>query len=118
MSSNITITRKCEYCKSPFEARTLYTRYCSKTCNSRDYKNKIRENRIAVATLKKSPIQVVQDQLNLGDIPNKPYLNTSEAASYLGVSKRTIERLISSGQIKVVKLLRRVLITKQTLDNL
>ena len=71
-----------------------------------------------MATLKKSPIQVVQDQLNLGDIPNKPYLNTTEAASYLGVSKRTVQRLISSGQIKVVKLLRRVLITKQTLDNL
>lgn len=118
MSSNITITRKCQYCNNAFEAKTLYTRYCSKTCNSRDYKNKIRENRIAVATLKKSPMQIVQDQLNIDTIPQKPYLNISEAANYLGVSKRTVERLISTGQIKVVKLLRRVLITKQTLDNL
>ena len=118
MSSNINITRKCQYCNSVFEAKTLYTRYCSKTCNSRDYKNQIRENRIAVATLKKSPIQVVRDQLNMEEIPNKPYLSTLEAASYLGVSKRTIERLISGGKLKVVRLLRRVLIEKETLNNL
>lgn len=63
-------------------------------------------------------MQIVQDQLNIDTITQKPYLNISEAANYLGVSKRTVERLISTGQIKVVKLLRRVLITKQTLDNL
>jgi excisionase family DNA binding protein len=118
MSSNITITRKCQYCDTTFEAKTLYTRYCSKTCNSRDYKNQIRENRIAVATLKKSPMQVVKEQLNIEEIPNKPYMSISEAASYLGVSKRTIERLISSGKLKVVRLLRRVLIEKETLNNL
>ena len=63
-------------------------------------------------------MQIVQDQLNIDNIPQKPYLNISEAANYLGVSKRTIERLISSGQIRVVRLLRRVLITKETLNNL
>lgn len=52
------------------------------------------------------------------EIPNKPYLSTLEAASYLGVSKRTIERLISGGKLKVVRLLRRVLIEKETLNNL
>jgi excisionase family DNA binding protein len=118
MSSNITITRKCQYCNTAFEAKTLYTRYCSKTCNSRDYKNKIRENRIAVATLKRSPIQVVQDQLNLSELPNKPFLSSTEAAAYLGVSKRTVERLISNGQIQVVRLMRRVLIARETLNNL
>ena len=79
MRSNIAITRKCEYCHSAIEARTLYTRYCSKTFNSRDCKNKIKENRIAVAILKKSPTQVMQNQLNLEEIPNKPFISTAEA---------------------------------------
>lgn len=118
MSSSINIIKACVYCNQNFNAKTLYTQYCSKTCNSKDYKNKIRENRIAVATLKKSPMQVVKDDLNISDVHDKAYLNIEESASYLGVSKRTIERMISNGKLKATRIQRRVIISIETLNNL
>jgi hypothetical protein len=35
MSSNIRITKVCEYCKNEFEAKTIATKYCSYTCNKK-----------------------------------------------------------------------------------
>jgi excisionase family DNA binding protein len=38
------------------------------------------------------------------------------AAAYLGISTRTLDRLIASGDIPIVKLARRLLIRKEALD--
>jgi excisionase family DNA binding protein len=118
MSSTIEVQRKCEYCGNGFTAKTLYTRYCSKTCNSRDYKNKIRENRIAVSVQNKSAMTIALEQRHLSPILQKVYLSINEAAQYTGVSKRTIERMISKGKLKVVRFQRRVVLSRITIDEL
>jgi len=46
MSSNLSYFKNCEYCNEYFEAKTLYTRYCSHTCNRRHYKKTIREKKV------------------------------------------------------------------------
>jgi len=118
MSSTIEVQRKCEYCGKGFTAKTLYTRYCSKTCNSRDYKNKIRENRIAVSVQNKSAMTIALEQRHLSPLLQKVYLSINEAAQYTGVSKRTIERMISKGKLQVVRFQRRVVLSRITIDEL
>ena len=34
------IQRKCQWCGKPFIAHTMVTRYCSKSCNEKAYKEK------------------------------------------------------------------------------
>ncbi|WP_185966019.1 hypothetical protein [Flavobacterium sp. ZT3R18] len=46
MSTNMKITRICEFCKNEFTARTTKTRYCSLSCNSRGYKLLVRQSKI------------------------------------------------------------------------
>ncbi len=118
MSSTIEVQRKCEYCGKGFTAKTLYTRYCSKTCNSRDYKNKIRENRIAVSVQNKSAMTIALEQRHLSPLLQKVYLSINEAAQYTGVSKRTIERMISKVKLQVVRFQRRVVLSRITIDEL
>ena len=46
MSSNMAIPKTCSYCGKAFIAKTTLTRYCGHTCNSRHYKQKIKEDKI------------------------------------------------------------------------
>ena len=40
------IQRKCQWCGKPFIAHTMVTRYCSKSCNEKAYKEKKRKQRL------------------------------------------------------------------------
>lgn len=115
MSSNIKINKECVHCGESFEAKTLYTRYCSKVCNDRDYKNRIKKSRVDFETLNKNKNVPEFKEFS---IVNKFHMNITEASVYLGVSKRTVERLISAGSLNVKRIQRRVIISKIELDNL
>lgn len=110
------LTRICEFCNSSFTAQTVKTRYCSHICNSRHYKVLKREEKIRLATAVQSSSG--SQEISHSDVGSKPYLSVQESASILGTSRRTIERLIHSGQIKAAKLGRRTIISRQALDNL
>jgi excisionase family DNA binding protein len=117
MSSNLSYFKNCEYCNEYFEAKTLYTRYCSHICNSRHYKKLTREKK--VAAFKNTIVKNEKDgeNLQLVGMQNKVYLNISEAAIFIGVSKRTIERLVAKLKIPVSRFNRRVLIKRVDLEN-
>lgn len=53
MSSNIRINRVCNYCNQKFVAKNFTTKYCSHKCNQRDYKRRIKEERIKTIRLGK-----------------------------------------------------------------
>jgi hypothetical protein len=53
MTSTIRISRKCIYCNIEYIAKTIHTKYCSHTCNRRDYKQHKRIEKIEKA---KKPI--------------------------------------------------------------
>lgn len=57
MSSNIRINRIFGYCHQKFVAKTLTTKYCSHTCNQRDYKKK---SMILLKLLKKIALRVAK----------------------------------------------------------
>lgn len=118
MSSSISIPRTCEYCGQSFLARTLLTRYCSKQCNSRHYKEVAREQKIqvnqviqqAVTVNINSPIQNVQ-------ATTQQYLLLDEAAVLMRISKRTLHRLIREEKIKKKKLNSRTIILRDDITN-
>ena len=129
MSSNIKIPKFCQYCGQAFVAQTTTTRYCSKTCNSRHYKQKKREEKVQAAlqqemntpsqmeqmqTLQTLPIKV-SNHVNLRE---KEFLSVQEAADLVGASRWTIQRMIKREQIKVGKLGRRTIIPRTEIDNL
>lgn len=47
MSTNISVSRKCEFCGSIFVAKTTVTKYCSHKCNSKHYKQRIKEDKVS-----------------------------------------------------------------------
>jgi excisionase family DNA binding protein len=131
MSSNIKIPKFCQYCGQAFVAQTTTTRYCSKTCNSRHYKQLKREEKVR-ASLKEQINTVtntnVQDLQSLQNLPfktgnfinlrDKEFLSVQEAAILVGASRWTIQRMIQRDEIKAGKLGRRTIIPRTAIDNL
>ncbi|WP_157198465.1 excisionase family DNA-binding protein [Mariniradius saccharolyticus] len=52
------------------------------------------------------------------EIQKRDYLSIAESAIYLGVSKRTIERSIASGNLKVVRLGHRVIVPRESINKM
>ncbi len=96
MSSNLEIIKKCLFCESEFIAKTLVTRYCSHKCNSRHYKKIQRDKKINEATADNAIIQNNKIAYN-PEINSKDFLSIKETSSLLGISERTIFRLVKSG---------------------
>ena len=113
MSSNIRIQKDCEYCGTSFTAKTLVTRYCSKKCNERHYKQVTREKKIEVHVS-----QVVNSNLAAANTPFNSHipeecLELTEAAKIMRVSKRTLYRLIASRKIKMKKIRTRTVLLRK-----
>ena len=79
------IQRKCQWCGKPFIAHTMVTRYCSKSCNEKAYKEKKRKQRLQEYEERQNeqPIQEV------GIVGSKLYLSPAETATLLGISRAT-----------------------------
>jgi len=115
MSSNIKIQRICKYCKNEFTARTTSTKYCSHKCNSRHYKEKIREAKISKSNAESKK----EITFSLEAVKAKEYLTVKEAATLLNCSQRAIYYNINCGFIKAVNLGKRVTrIKRSVIDKL
>ena len=51
-------------------------------------------------------------------IQHKEFLSVDEAATLLGASRRTIQRMIAKGALKVGKLGRRIIVRRKEIDKL
>lgn len=100
-ASKIEIHKVCEYCGKTFVAWKSTTRYCSKTCNSRAYKQKKRELRIATVERETyaKPIKQIKD---------KTILSPKEVAAVLGLTTRAVYYLIDKGLLKAAHLSTRI----------
>jgi excisionase family DNA binding protein len=108
MSSKIFVTRICEFCGKQFEARTTFTRFCSSSCNGKSSKDALRKKKIELSnneTLQRAnlPFEVLNA---------KPFLSVNDVSKLLGVSTRTIYRLIKRGELLVKKVGRRTIVSK------
>lgn len=110
MSSNIMISRICDFCGNAFLARTTVTRFCSKTCNSRFYKKEIRDKKL-LKSLEETHEKLKRPKSN--DVgSNRPVLNIVETCQLLGIGRTTLWRLIKQERIKATMIGRRVIIAR------
>jgi excisionase family DNA binding protein len=115
MSSNIRITRVCEYCGNDFIAKTTVTKCCSDKCAKMAYKarkkaEKIQASQKEVKEIKARPIE---------DIKAKEFLTVRDAATLLNCSRQTIYNLINSGALKAKNIkLKKTLVQRTEIDKL
>jgi excisionase family DNA binding protein len=114
MSSNIKIQKNCEFCGNEFTARTLYTRYCSKSCNKKHYKQLLLEENLKIKesqeNIKTSPVEILRNS-------TQEYFEINEAAQIMRVSRRTLYRLIETNKLKKKKVLSRTVILKDDIKS-
>ncbi len=106
MSSNIKVERICEWCGKKFIAQTTVTRFCSKRCSERSYKERFRQKKMAVSN------QETATNAANNKWRDKDFLTPTQAAELLGIGRMSIYRYIRNGKIKVVKFERKTLISK------
>ena len=116
MSSNILISRLCDHCGNSFIARTTVTRFCSKICNSRFYKKRMRDKKI-LKSIEETQEKTVSNS-NRSYSVDKPFLNVNETCLLLGVSRTTLWRLIKNERLKVTKIGSRIIIAKENIYKL
>jgi len=114
MSSNIRLPKICQHCGSDFIAKTTVTKYCGDNCAKRAYKIRKREEKINDTT----PIAVQKKQFNKQVLKEKEFLSIAETCNLLGASRMTIYRQIKKGNIKTIKLGRRVIIKRSEIEKL
>lgn len=105
-ASKIEIHKVCEYCGKTFVAWKSTTRFCSKTCNSRDYKQRRREQRVAI-------IEKETNARPIENIKDKAILPPKDVAVLLGLSTRNVYYLINKGLLKASHLSTRITLIKR-----
>ena len=115
MSSNIKVQRICQHCGKEFEAKQTTTRFCSHTCNSRAYKNRIKDLKVEVSN--KETVKAISKPIE--ELKAKEFLTVRDVAKLLNLSIRTTYRMIDQGSIKAVNLAeRKTLVRRSDIDNL
>jgi excisionase family DNA binding protein len=114
MSSNIKVQRICQHCGNEFTARTTTTLYCSHRCNSAAYKTKQRAGKIEQSNnetqrIKSQPIE---------QLKAKAFLSIAETCQLVGISRRTVYRMIERGDLITGKAGKRTIIRRSDLDQL
>lgn len=112
MSSNLSIKKRCEYCKNEFIAKTIKTRYCSLDCNRKHYKILAKQKKIAVVE------KAIKFKVNdITEINKKDFLTVKEAAFILSMSLRTLYRLVENKEINAYNFgVRKTLIRRKDID--
>ena len=114
MSSNIEVQRICEFCSNSFIAKTTITRYCSHKCNSRAYKRNVKNLKIELSN-KETQLIIAKP---IEELKTKPYLSIAETSKLIGISRRTIYRLLQKGELKASKAGKRTIISRINIDSL
>jgi excisionase family DNA binding protein len=114
MSSNIYLQKICQECSQEFTARTTVTKYCGDLCAKRAYKKRKRSEKIAESN-QETELQKIQPLLVLKE---KTYLSINETVVLLGLSRRTLYRLIGKGQLQADKVGGRTLIQRKNIERI
>jgi excisionase family DNA binding protein len=127
MSSNIRLEKSCQYCGVTFTAKTSVTQYCGDKCSKLAYKKRKRDEKIRFAPLEKELSQLYgPDVARLGKgkkrsvdpgivVKDREFFSITQSSVLLGISERTLFRMIKRQQILSIKLGGRTLIKKSEL---
>ena len=121
MSSNISIPKICNHCGKSYIAHKTTTRYCSLICNSRDYKLKVKQEKIKNILIEQQNIICSTQEsntINPNSLLSKNYLSIQDTADLIGVSRWTINRMVKRGELQIHKFGRKKIIQKTQKENL
>ncbi len=121
MSSNISIPKICNHCGKSYIAHRTTTRYCSLICNSRDYKLKVKQEKIKNTLIEQQNIICGTQEnnvINPNSLLSKSYLSIQDTADLIGVSRWTINRMVKRGELQIHKFGRKKIIQKTQIENL
>jgi len=114
MTSHIRVQRICQHCGNEFTAKTTVTQYCGDGCAKRAYKAR---SRLAKIEHSEAETKAIRNE-PLAEIQAKDFLSIAETCGLLGISQRTIFRLLRAGKIPSAKLGRRTIIKRNSLEKL
>ena len=112
MSSNIQVQRICQYCGGEFTARTTVTQYCGDNCSKRAYKARKKASKIEASNkqtqrIKNQPIE---------ELKAKAFLSIADTCKLIGISRRTVYRMIERNELTTGKAGRRTIIKRSDLE--
>jgi excisionase family DNA binding protein len=112
MSSNIQVQRICQHCGVEFTARTTVTQYCGDNCSKRAYKARIKISKIEASNkqtqrIKNQPIE---------ELKAKAFLSIADTCKLIGISRRTVYRMIERNELIIGKAGRRTIIKRSDLE--
>jgi len=114
MSSNLRLTRICEYCGDQFTARTSVTKFCGQQCAARAYKARSRKR-----TVERSDKETISRfTLSVVALQAQNYLSVQDVCTLLGVSRWTIYRVAESGRLPMARFGRRIVFKKDDVERL
>ena len=93
--SKLKIPKICEFCEKPFEAKTITTRFCSKSCSEK--LGKRQKNLLKEAEQKQALLEISKNRI--AEIQTRPYISIKEATVLFGISKDTLRRLVKNNMI-------------------
>ncbi len=114
MSLNIRVNKVCEFCKQDFEARKTTSKTCSDNCAKRLYKERLKNSKMQSVKIDTEAVKVKP----IEDLKAKEFLSITDTCFVLGISRRTIYRMIERKEIKAGKAGKRTLIRRTELDKL
>lgn len=114
MSSNIKVQRICQHCGNEFTARTTVTQYCSDTCSKRAYKARLKVSKIESSNKETQHIKVKP----IEELKAKAFLSIAETCKLIGISRRTVYRMIERGELITGKAGKRTIIRRSDLEQL
>lgn len=115
MSSTLRLKKACEYCKQTFIAQKTTTRFCSHRCNSRAYKQNIREQK--KSTVQQDLIQhTAKSSPKLSSVQSKQFLDIKETCILLKCSESTLRKLISKANIRTALVGRKHIIRRTDIE--
>lgn len=114
MSSNIHLQRICQYCGKEFTARTTVTQYCGNTCSKRAYKERIKGLKIETSNKQTQRIK----NMPIEELKAKAFLSIADACKLIGISRRTVYRMIERGELITGKAGKRTIIRRSDLEHL
>jgi excisionase family DNA binding protein len=112
MSSNIKVQRICNNCGNEFTAKTTTTLYCSRSCNSAAYKAKQRAVKIEQSDKETQRIRTQP----IEQLKAKAFLSIADTCRLIGISRRTVYRMIERGELVKGKAGKRTIIRRSDLE--
>lgn len=112
VSRRVKVAKICPCCGREFTAEKSTTMFCSGNCA-----RKYRRRQEAAERREKVTAEQIKHNIDIKEslTPDSQFLRASDAAKYLGVSKRTVLRYIDQGIIKAKRLPRVTLIERTVL---